>query len=169
MKTIKRIVPDTSILVHGKLSALIESGEIRDAEIVIPKAALDELQAQASRGKDIGFSGLEEIKKMRATAAKSNVKITFTGERPTMEDIQLAKKGRIDAIIRDAAAKNDATLMTADYVQALVAEAEGVPVHYVRQELSKRFLLEEFFTPDTQSVHLKVGVPVLAKRGKPGQ
>ncbi|HLD78363.1 MAG TPA: PINc/VapC family ATPase, partial [archaeon] len=156
------------ILVHGKLSALIESGEIRDAEIVIPKAALDELQAQASRGKDIGFSGLEEIKKMRATAAKSNVKITFTGERPTMEDIQLAKKGRIDAIIRDAAAKNDATLMTADYVQALVAEAEGVPVHYVRQELSKRFLLEEFFTPDTQSVHLKVGVPVLAKRGKPG-
>ena len=88
----QKIVPDTSILIQGKLSALIESGELKDADIIIPEMALDELQAQASRGKDIGFEGLEEIKKIREVGKDKGIKIEFTGRRPTMEEINLAKK-----------------------------------------------------------------------------
>ena len=164
----KKIVPDTSILVKGMLSGMIEKGELDGSLIIIPKAALDELQSQASRSRDIGFQGLEEIKKIRALAPGKNVSVEFSGDRPTMEDIQLAKKGRIDAIIRDAAAKEGATLMTADYVQALVAEAEGVGVKYLPQEVSEHVDLEKFFDSNTQSVHLKVGIAPLAKKGKPG-
>jgi ATPase len=60
--------------------------------------------------------------------------------------------------------------MTSDYVQALVSEAEGVPVDYIRHELSvKPIEIENFFTKDTQSVHLKQGCVPLAKKGKPGR
>jgi ATPase len=159
------IIPDTSVLVQGILSEMMKSGKIKDKKILIPRAAVDELQAQASRGRDIGFQGLEEIKKIRELGAT----VEFTGERPTLEEIQLAKKGRIDAIIRDVAAKSKGILFTCDYVQALVGEAEGVPIEYIRKkEMVEPVSIEKFFTPTTQSVHLKAGVVPMAKIGKPG-
>jgi len=166
--TVRKIVPDTSILIQGRLSALIKAGELRNARLIVPRTVVDELQAQASRARDIGFKGLEELKELRRLAAEGAVTIEFSGARPTMEEIQLAKKGRIDAIIRDVAAKEGATLVTGDYVQALVGEAEGVSVELIRKPVVKHVKLESFFTTDTQSVHLKVGVCPLAKKGKPG-
>jgi len=167
--SLKKIVPDTSILIHGELSALMEQGKLRDMEVIIPKAVIDELQSQASRAREIGFKGLEEIKKIREVAKERNVTVRFTGARPTMEEIQLAKKGRIDALIRDAAEREGATLFTADYVQALVGDAEGVSVNYIKQKIKTEGLaIESFFDKDTQSVHLKAGVVPLAKKGKPG-
>jgi ATPase len=167
-RSLKNIVPDTSVLVHGRLSSLIEEGKIRDARIVIPQTVLDELQAQASRGREIGFEGLEEIKRVRELGKKRGIKLEFTGQRPTLEEIQLAKKGRLDAIIKDAAVKEKATLMTCDYVQALVGEVENVPVVHVPQPVQSHLSVEKFFTADTQSVHFKTGVKTYAKRGKPG-
>lgn len=167
--SLRSIVPDTSVLVHAKLSALIEEGKIKDATIIIPQTVLDELTAQASRGRETGFEGLEEIKRIRKIGADKGVVIKFTGTRPTLEEIQLAKKGRLDAIIRDYAAKEKATLMTCDYVQALVGEAENVPVIHIAQKVNKKLDIEKFFTPDTQSVHIKTGIKTLAKMGKPGE
>ncbi len=164
----KKIVPDTSVLIPGTVSGMIKDGKIKNARIIIPMAVVDELQAQASRHRDIGFSGLDEIKRIREVGGKSGVRIEFVGERPTMEEIQLAKKGRIDAIIRDVAKHEHAMLVTSDYVQALVAEAEDIKVRYIPKPPLKRIRLESFFTPDTQSVHLKVGVRPMAKKGRPG-
>jgi ATPase len=164
----KKIVPDTSILIAGTLSQLIEEGKLKRTRIIIPMTVIDELQAQASRHRDIGFQGLDEIKKIREVGGKHDVKIEFTGQRPTMEEINLARKGRIDAIIRDVAKNEKATLVTGDYVQALVGEAEAVDVDYIPKEKITRIDLEDFFTSDTQSVHLKVGVKPVAKKGKPG-
>lgn len=165
----KRIVPDTSILIQGKLSDMISGNKLKNATIIIPVSVMDELQAQASRGKEIGFEGLEEIKKIRSLAKAHGITIGFSGERPTLEEIQLAKKGRIDAIIKDVARKEKATLMTGDYVQALVAEVEGVAVEHFPRQVKKRTKVESFFKSNTQSVHLKVGVVPKAKTGKPGQ
>lgn len=164
----KKIVPDTSVLIPGTVSGLIKAGKIKRARVIIPMAVVDELQAQASRHRDIGFSGLAEIKKIREVGEKQGVRIEFVGERPTMEEIQLAKKGRIDALIRDVAKHEHAMLLTSDYVQALVAEAENIEVKYLPKEPLRRIRLESFFTPDTQSVHLKVGVNPMAKKGRPG-
>jgi len=165
---LKTIVPDTSVLIHGKLSVLIEEGKIRDARIIIPHTVLDELQAQASRGRETGFEGLDEIKRIKELGKNRGIRLEFTGKRPTLEEIQLAKKGRLDAIIRDVAAKEKATLVTSDYVQALVGEAENVSVIHIAQPVGKTLSVEKFFTPDTQSVHFKTGVRPYAKRGKPG-
>ncbi|MBI5476028.1 MAG: ATPase, partial [Ignavibacteriales bacterium] len=73
-------------------------------------------------------------------------------------------------LIRDVARENAATLITADYVQALVAEAEGVSVLYIQQTRSTSPIkLEDFFDENTSSVHLKVDVLPMAKKGKPGE
>ncbi len=169
IKNSKAIVPDTSVLINKKLTELIREGKLDKTKIVIPRIVIDELQAQASRGKDTGFRGLDEIKNIRKFCDKHKIKLTFDGTRPTQEDINLAKKGRLDALIRDFAVKENATLITSDYVQALVGEAENLSVMYIPFDISKKPIkLEEFFTPDTQSVHLKVRVKPYAKKGKPG-
>jgi ATPase len=165
----EKIVVDTSIIIDGEIGKLIESGKLVNCEIIIPVAVLDELQSQASRSKDYGFVGLEEIKKIRDLSQKNNITLLFEGERPSMDDIRLAKHGRIDAIIKDIAKKNNATFYTADYVQALVAEAEGIKTSYSKPDVKTTNLeFEKFFDPQTMSVHLKEGTNPLAKRGKPG-
>lgn len=170
MKEKKKIVPDTSILIDRKLSELVRKGALKDVEIVIPVPVLDELQSQASHGREIGFIGLDELKTLRSMAEEKNLKIRFTGKRPSIDDIRLAKAGRMDAIIRDVAKDENAEFYTADYVQALVGEAEGVKTRYIAGEVKTTNLaFEKYFTEDTISVHLKEGVKPLAKRGKPGQ
>ena len=167
-KTItNKIVPDTSVLIGGILSGFIEKGEITDAEIIIPEFVVEELRAQASKGREIGFNGLEEIKKLRAVGGK--ITITKTGRRQTYEEIQLAKYGRIDALIMDIAREHGAVIYTADYVQAMVSEAEGIKTKYFKSyERKATTKLNDMLTDDTMSLHLKEGTYPLAKRGKPG-
>ena len=149
---------------------MLEAGEIEEgSEIIIPLAVLDELQSQASTNKEHGFVGLGEIKKMRELCAKRKVNMRFVGQRPNFDDIRLAKHGRIDAIIKDVAMSESATLMTADYVQALVAEAQGIKSQHIRAPIKTTGLeFEKFFDGETMSVHLKENVEPMAKRGKPG-
>ncbi|RLI42255.1 ATPase, partial [Candidatus Bathyarchaeota archaeon] len=120
-----RAVLDTSIVINGRFLRMLESGEIAKCEIIIPAAVIDELQAQASKGRDVGFKGLEEVKRIRELAEAKGLTVRFVGERPSLEDIKLARSGRIDALIRDVAKTEKGILYTSDYVQALVAEAEG--------------------------------------------
>src|SRR3989344_7147749 len=164
----QKIVPDTSVLISGILTNLIETKEIAEAEIIIPEFAVEELRAQASKGREIGFKGLEEMKKLRTLY--KNVKMTKSGRRQTYEEIQLAKSGRIDALIIDVAREHEATIYTSDYVQYMFAEAEGVKSRYFKPyEKKKEIILSEMMTPDTMSLHLKEGTMPSAKRGRPGK
>jgi len=167
----KKLVADTSIIIDGKISEMLEKDQFEDLEeIIIPIAVVDELQSQASHGRNEGFVGLNEIKKIRDLIKSKKITLRFTGERPTLEEIKLAKGGRLDAIIRDVAKNENATLLTADYVQSLVGEAEGVKTEYLPpEEKEGELVFEKYFTPDTMSVHLKENVQPMAKRGKPGQ
>ncbi|HVX02657.1 MAG TPA: PINc/VapC family ATPase, partial [Nitrososphaera sp.] len=165
-----KFVLDTSIIIDGEITKMLEAGEIdAKSEIIIPLAVLDELQAQASTNKEHGFVGLAEIKKMRELASVRDIAVRFSGARPDINDIRLAKHGRIDAIIKDVAMNESATLLTADYVQALVAEAQGIKSRHIRAPTKTADLaFEKFFDETTMSVHLKENVVPMAKRGKPG-
>lgn len=161
---------DTSVIIDGIISKMVENGELKGSKIIVPTAALDELQAQASKHREHGFTGLEELKKIRKLCEENGITLEFSGERPSLEDIQLARSGRIDALIRDAAKKINGWLYTADYVQALVAEAEGVKVKHFPAEVKITGLsFENFFDENTLSVHLKEDVVPFAKRGRPGK
>jgi ATPase len=164
-----KVVADTSAIISGYLTKQLESKTLQGVELIIPVAALDELQAQASQGKEQGFVGLEEIKKIHKLCQENSIKLEFVGQRPSLDDIRLASRGRIDAIIKDIAKQNAAVLYTADYVQGLTAEAEGITVSFQKSEkppTSLEFL--RFFDQNTMSVHLKEGNPPFAKRGRPG-
>ena len=90
-----KFVLDTSIIIDGEITRMLEAGEIEEgSEIIIPLAVLDELQSQASTNKEHGFVGLGEIKKMRDLCTKRKVAIRFVGQRPDYNDIRLAKHGR---------------------------------------------------------------------------
>jgi ATPase len=166
----KTLVLDTSIIIDGKVTAMICSGEIpEDSEIIVPVAALDELQAQASKHREEGFMGLAELNAIREISGEKKIKLTFEGERPSIEDIRLARSGRIDALIRDIAKNRGGILVTADYVQALVGKAEGLEVIHHRSVVKTSGLqFERYFDETTLSVHLKEGVAPYAKKGLPG-
>ncbi|MGP3667132.1 MAG: PINc/VapC family ATPase [Candidatus Bathyarchaeota archaeon] len=166
---VEKILPDTSVIINGMMFNLLESEKFEDVEILIPTIVVEELQSQASKGRESGFIGLKELKKLRELCEKKGFHIIFIGERPSLDDIRLAKSGRLDALIMDIAKKLGCTLYTSDYVQALTSEAYGVKVRYIVFEgKSRKLKFEEFFTPDTLSIHLKEDVPPLAKRGFPG-
>ncbi len=168
-----RIVPDTSVIIDGRLSSRVRSGEFRGAEIIIPEAVVSELEAQANRGREIGFKGLEELSELRKLADRGEIHLQFSGVQPTLEEIKLSKEGRVDALIRRTAIEVGGLFVSEDRVQALIAKAKGLDVEYLYPKVLDPsefgpLKIEHFFTDDTMSVHLKNGVSPMAKKGPVG-
>jgi len=164
-----KFVLDTSVIINGNVSEIIQDKIKQNSQIIIPIAVLDELQAQASMNKSHGLEGLLEIKRIRDECKARKISLEFAGTRPTIEEIRLAKHGRIDAIIKDIALENDATLITCDYVQHLVSEAHGIKsIHISSSKKDSKLQFEKYFDDDTMSVHLKEGTCPYAKKGVPG-
>ncbi|MFB6147754.1 MAG: ATPase, partial [Candidatus Nanohaloarchaea archaeon] len=152
----------------GKLSELAERGEV-DSPVVVPEFVVDELENQANRGLETGYTGIEEINEIRKIGEREGFELKFVGRKPTEEEIELAGNGRIDALIRDLAEERDATLYTADAVQGRIARAKGIDVKLFEREPETKFPLEDYFDDETMSVHLKQDSVPKAKRGIPGE
>jgi len=166
----EKIVPDTSILINGVISDLIEKDKIKNIDIIVPNFVMEELQSQASKGYSIGLKGLNELKKINDLSKEKNIKIVQKGRRQTLDEIKLAKSGRIDALIVDVAKKENAVLYTCDMVQYMVADVRGIKTQYFKPYAkAKKLKIEDMLTPDVLSLHLKEGVAPLAKKGKPGK
>jgi ATPase len=165
------IVPDTSVIIDGRITARLKAGEFESARLIISEALVSELEAQANRGRETGFKGLQELKELSDMAKRGDITLEFTGKRPSLEQIKLASGGEIDAMIRAVAVENNALFITSDRVQSEVARAKGLNVEYLMPltEELKSLIIEDFFTEDTLSVHLKVKVPPMAKRGSVGK
>jgi ATPase len=164
-----KFVLDTSVIINGNVPEIIQDKIKQNSQIIIPIAVLDELQAQASMNKSHGLEGLLEIKRIRDECKARKISLEFAGTRPTIEEIRLAKHGRIDAIIKDIALENDATLITCDYVQHLVSEAHGIKsIHISSTKEDSKLQFEKYFDNDTMSVHIKEGTCPFAKKGVPG-
>ncbi len=163
------IVADTSVIINGYLADQIESGSVRNSDIIIPQAVFDELQSQASNHKQQGFIGLEQIQKLNKLSDEFGLKIILKGSHPSTDDIKFASSGRIDALIIDIAKQSNAVLYTSDNVQHLVAEAEDVQTVFLKPKIIHETLeFLKFFDNITMSIHLKENQYPLAKRGKPG-
>ncbi len=164
-----KIVLDTSVIINGNITRKIESGLLKDTEIIIPAAVIDELQSQASQKRDEGFVGLEEVKKLQKLSKNFGLTIKFDGKRPTADDVRLSSRGRIDALIKDIAKENHAVLYTSDKVQALVSEAEGIEISFQESDFKQQDLeFLRFFDSETMSIHLKEGLKPKGKKGRPG-
>ncbi|BDH79510.1 ATPase [Methanothermobacter tenebrarum] len=166
-----KIVPDTSVIVDGRITDIVQEEEFKGSKVIIPEAVVSELEYQANRGRETGFNGLEELKNLQELSKENIISMIFVGRRPTLDEIALAKGGEIDAMIRSTAREHDAVLVTSDKVQAEVARAQGLDVVYIQPEVLEYDKLEisKYFDKDTMSVHLKENVVPMAKKGKPGK
>ena len=164
------IVPDTSVIIDGRVSERVRSGEYAGATVVVPEAVVGELESQANSGRDTGWDGLRELEALVELAGAGEIEVEYVGDRAAESDIKRAGAGAIDAIIRDVAQDRDAELFTSDLVQAEVAQAKGISAEYVepRGRDTDALAIESFFTDDTMSVHLKTGAKPMAKRGDIG-
>lgn len=165
-----KIVPDTSVIVDGRITKIVLSKDYHGCEVIVPKAVISELENQANKGRETGFNGLGELKELQKLCKEGKIKLSYVGRRPTPDEISLAKGGEIDAMIRDTAGDNEATLITSDKVQREVAEAQGLEAIYLKPEMIgyKDLIIAKYFDNETMSIHLKENVAPMAKKGTPG-
>jgi ATPase len=166
------LVPDTSVLIDGRITEMLGQGEFANARVAIPLAAFAELEAQANRGLETGVSGLDELAALQRLAKEGRITVEFVGRRPSSEEIERARSGSVDALIRDTAVELKALYVTSDRVAAHAAAASGIRHHYIRPivhdvDLTK-LELWQFFDAQTMSVHLKADCVPMVKRGQPG-
>lgn len=177
------VVPDTSVVIDGRVSERVDTEgkdsddasdidadrdiDFTDVVVYVPEAVVNELESQANVGREIGWRGLDELKRLAELDAEGQIEVNYVGRRPTSEEISRAERGEIDAVIRDVAAEHEATLMTSDIVQSEVAKAKGIDTVYLEPyERSVETLgIEQYFDESTLSVHLKEGVQPMAKSG----
>ncbi|MFC4358222.1 PINc/VapC family ATPase [Halobium salinum] len=165
------VVPDTSAVIDGRVSERIQSGDYDGATVLVPEAVVSELESQANDGRDSGWEGLSELQELAELVDGGDLELEYVGRRPSSSETSAAHEGDIDALIREIAEEHDATLLTSDVVQAEVARAKGLEVDYVEPKgrETEHLAIEEFFTDDTMSVHLKTGTRPKAKRGSLGE
>ena len=157
------LVPDTSVIINGKFrNYLNEKPGIE--RIMVPQAVVSEVENQANQGGSTGFAGLEELKKIRKLSERSDIPMEVFGDRPRVEE-----RDNVDDLIVDAAIEAGGVLVTGDRVQADVAEAKGVRTSFLEPSEDFEMQIEDFFDDSSMSVHLKSGMPPMAKRGEPGK
>lgn len=129
----KNYVFDTSAVINPFLQRLFERG--LKGKIIIPNSVMAELENLANKGNEAGFVGLDRVASLHKLKKKYKFDLEFQGPRPEMKHIRFAKSGEIDALIRDLAFKNKASLITADLVQAKSAQAYGINVIFIKPKI----------------------------------
>ena len=170
-----RFACDTSVIFNGLIIDLIEDGELGDhPEIFISNIVVAEVEYRTNIQKEIGFYGLNVLKKLRQFHNEGKLTLNVIGHRPTREEIKMAPGGELDALIRESAGENNAVLITADKIQGDVGVFEGIEVMLVKEKVLHKEITPDslrimsFFDDDTMSIHLKRGLPAYAKKGSPG-
>ncbi len=158
-------VPDTSVIVERTLSTLIEKGEIR-GKVLIPVEMVRFFEEQAREGRALGFLGLEELARVRDLADRD---LVMLGVVEASRGFKPESLEEIDTLVREFAARAGAKLVTHSELQSLASRAVGVEVLYIKPLIARELWFEKFFDKDTLSVHIKEGVPVRAKKGRPGE
>lgn len=166
-----KIVPDTSIIINQMVSELVQE-DFYGCELLIPEAVLSEIENHANRRKELGYKGIDELKKLRQLNDEDIISMKYVGRRPQLDEISIAGGGEIDAMIRDIARKYHAILITSDKLQKDMAEAQGIEAYYYQKEIepvtTKKTELEKYFLENISSVHLRENTTPMGKRGSPG-
>ena len=165
-----KLVPDTSVVIDGRVSERVATGEWDGATILVPEAVVSELEHQANIGLESGWNGIEELSRLADLVDAGKLSIEYIGRSPTPAERDGANRGEIDGLIRELAKDESATFVTSDIVQSEVAQATGIAVEYIAPKVRTVDALdiERYFDDQTMSVHLKQGVRPMAKRGSVG-
>ncbi len=160
MEVHETYIADIDSIADGSLRKALENGRIAGGLVLIPKESVDYFYSEAKSGRSVGFAGLQELARVLALRL-TGIDINF------FETKELSYEG-LKRAVRLEASRTKAKLITSDPLQAQAAQSVGIEVLYVGMPREGKLRLEEFFNEKTMSVHLKEGVPPLAKVGRPG-
>ena len=159
------IVPDTSVLIDGRVKELVDKTEYRNSRVIIHEAVIAEIENQANMGRESGYKGMGELNNLRRINDKGHIILEFSGSRK-----EIVQFKEIDEIIRNTAKEKNGILVTSDKIQANIAKIKGIEVIYLKkQKLKRKLKIHKFFDDTTMSVHLRDRIPPMAKKGKPGE
>ena len=152
-------VVDTSVVIERAVSRLIKKKEIMGT-IIIPNAVVAELEHQANKGQETGLMGIEELQNLQELKKQGEIELKFVGQRPNLYQIRYAKAGgEIDALIRDLAHSEGATLITGDKIQAESAKAFD---RNIDKRVPRIILVDTFNREIDDTIATARGVPSLA-------
>ena len=82
MKCIKMkcIIPDTSAVIIGAVSEIIENSDLEYPEIIVPEAVVCELEHQANANRSEGHKGLKELQKLQHLQNEGELAVSFKGK-----------------------------------------------------------------------------------------
>jgi ATPase len=81
---VERYVLDTSVIVDGRITEGIRNNKFPNAVFIVPNAVLALLEAQAVRGQETGYTGLNELKRLQQLAWEGQIELVFKGDRPRL-------------------------------------------------------------------------------------
>ena len=149
----KRFIPDTSVIINGRLKKLaVESFFDPESVIIIHAALLAELEHQANEGKKKGITGLTQLKEIRELCSQKEVGFVYKGRIPRSYELS-----EIDALIRNFAWQQGGTLITSDKIQNLSAQSIGINTVFLESrsvnDVKKELNIEKYFDKETMSIH----------------
>ncbi|VVB75892.1 putative KH and PIN-domain containing protein [Candidatus Tiddalikarchaeum anstoanum] len=162
-------IPDISIVIEGLLLDLVNEKKI-SGTIIIHNAIIDELEYAANRKQTTAIFGIEEIEEVKELEKKDKIMLEFEGEKKPYSRLRIQRLSELNAIVRNLAMLKNATLVTADEVQNVIAKSLGIKTLFIslKKEL-EHLSIEKFFDENTMSVHLREDSTPKAKKGKPGE
>lgn len=147
----KLYLPDLSAIQLKSVVHLVETGLLR-GRVLLHRGLLAEAERLAAEGDTLALEGLEKL--VEACRA-GGVEIEYVG----------GGAGCKRLTVLDEAKRRKASLVTCDPIAAKMAESMGVDVVYELPPPPIR--IDELFTEEVMSVHLKEGLPPRVKRGSP--
>ncbi len=161
---------DTSVVIEKAVSRMVRNSKLQGT-ILLPRAVVAKLEYEANFGKETGLLGLEELEELQNLSEQGLIKIKLVGLKPTVFQLRNDESGLyVDSLIKDIAYDENASLVTANIIQAQAAKSIGVQVIFIKlkSDLAK-LEFEKYFDSSTMSLHLKEDCVPIAKRGAPGQ
>ncbi|PNV77366.1 MAG: hypothetical protein C0200_06570, partial [Thermoproteota archaeon] len=145
-------VADESVLLYDLIQKDME--KYAEAEIIVPVSILKKLEREAEKGDKMALKGLSSLLNLKK----------LLGDKLKVEG---SAGNGIDGIV-ELSKKYNAVVLTGDAVRAMGLHSRGVNVRYLGPAGVEKPSIIEFFQEDVMSIHLKEGVPPLAKKGRPG-
>ena len=77
----KTIIPDTSAVIIGAVSKILDQKDLDYPEIIVPEAVVCELEHQANANRREGINGLNELQHLQELQDKGEIAVSFKGKR----------------------------------------------------------------------------------------
>ena len=149
-------VVDEYMLTSGSLSDEETLKKLKDSVILIPEGIIKFMEVRANKGDKKALGALYQALKLREHAPKFGIEVKI---------VKHLEKG--SKALEEIAKKHNAKVLTSNSVRWLALRVRGVPTSFLGTD-EWRPVLEEFFQEGIMSIHLKEGVPPMAKKGRPG-